>query len=151
MKLSAHIWTELLDETTRRYSWAYISKSNSIVIYAFDMIYFRLPGASNQKCIHKLLFQIAEHYKKQEREIDFVVDLLDVEAPELFAIRVTEGGEEDKQAVTDFEQDLSHFIAQNHLNHKLLSIMEEILVRYNIKNLASVYFSNVVSYTLRRN
>ena len=111
------------------------------------MISFRFPGASNQNFLHRLLFQIAEHYQKQERAIDFVVDLLDVEVPGLFAVCVSESGEEsvtDKKAVADFNQDLRHFIAQNHLNHKLLSTMEEILVRNNMSNLASVYFSNVL-------
>ena len=92
----------------------------------------RLPGASNQKCVHRFLFQIAEHYKEQKKAIDFVVDLLEVDVPELFAVRMTVSVDEtqkDKGAVSDFKRELQMFITQNELKHKLLSKLKEILVR----------------------
>ena len=93
---------------------------------------FRLPGASNQKCVHRFLFQIAEHYKEQRKAIDFVVDLLEIDVPELFTVRMTVSGDEfqkDKGAVSEFKRELQVFIFQNALKHKLLSNLREILVR----------------------
>ena len=94
--------------------------------------FLRLPGASSQKCIHRFLFQIAEHYREEEKAIDYVLELLNIKAPALFAVRQTESGEEsqmDKEAVDEFKHDLWNYIAQNNLNHKLLSVMKEIMVR----------------------
>jgi len=63
---------------------------------------------------------------------DFVIDLLKVETPELFAVCLRKSGEKsenDEAAANAFIQDLQNFIVKNQLKHKLLSEMKEILVR----------------------
>ena len=90
---------------------------------------FRLPGASNQGGIHRFLFQIAAHYKERKNAVEFLTDLLKVENPELFAVCLTKESLKDEAAVHKFTQELQNFIIQNHLKHKLLSQMKEILVR----------------------
>jgi len=92
----------------------------------------RLPGAHNQKGIHKFLFQIAISYKEQKIAVEFIIDLLGIKTPELFAVHLTEKDEkfqEDHVAVKDFAEKLQKFIKENQLKHQLLSQMEKILVR----------------------
>lgn len=66
------------------------------------------------------------------KAIDFVIDLLKFDSPELFAVRLTEHGEkseDDEAAVHVFIQHVQNFISQNQLKHKLLHHMNELLVR----------------------
>jgi len=105
----------------------------------------RLPGASNQTCVHRFLFQIAENYKEQKKELDFVFDILKVDVPELFA----EVSQQDEAAVTNFVRDLKKFVVQNKLKHKLLTEMKEILVRTIIVSQLSILNLAIVHlYTL---
>ena len=139
IKLSEPTWTEFLGEIARRYEMhcqIYPVQISDAFCYAF-----RLPGASNQKCVHRFLFQIAEHYKKHKKELDFVFDILKVDVPELFA----EVSQQDEAAITNFVRELKKFIIDNKLKHKLLTEMKEILVRtivvsqLSILNLAIVH------------
>ena len=78
------------------------------------------------------MFQIAAHYKERMNAADFVTDLLKVETPELFAVCLRKSGEkseDDEAAAQAFIQNLQNFIVKNHLKHKLLHQMKEILVR----------------------
>ena len=102
------------------------------VMWCILWCFFRLPGASNQKCVHSFLFQIADHYKEK---LDFVFDILKVDVPELFA----EVSQQDEAAVTNFVRDLKKFIVQCKLKHRLLTEMKEILVRNH-------YFFSVINF-----
>jgi len=93
---------------------------------------FRLQGAHNREAIHRFLFQIAAHYNTQTNAVDFIIDLLRVEALELLLFCPTKIGEMSQEDGTDvhvFVQNLQNYIAENKLKHQLLHQMKEILVR----------------------
>jgi len=145
IKLSEPTWTEFLGEIARRYEMHCQIYPVQISYVMHSVMLFRLPSASNQKCVHRFLFQIAEHYKKQKKELDFVFDILKVDVPELFA----EVSQQDEAAITNFVRELKKFITDNKLKHKLLTEMKEILVRTIIVSQLSILNLAIVHlYTL---
>ena len=70
---------------------------------------------------------MAEHYQDDGRAGDFLVDLLKLEVPRLFAM---EGGEKEDEAVgRKFSHFLQGYISRCAVKHTILEKMSEVMVR----------------------
>ena len=77
--------------------------------------------------------RVAAYYRQNQKADSFIVDLLQLEIPNLFSVRFDHSGhevQEDTLAVAKFENDLRNFIRQNKLKYSLLSQTKQIMVNH---------------------
>ena len=87
----------------------------------------RFSGAHNHHYLLDFLQSVAEHYYQDGRAGDFIMHLLQLNVPKLFAVEV--GGDKDEAVCRKFSSFLKNYILRCCLQHTLLNNMHRILVR----------------------
>ena len=116
--LSGHLTTQ------GTFIFTMVSRSFAILKNIFSC---RFSGAHVHSFILDFLQSVAKRYQGSGRAKNFVLDLLAIRVPNLFAI---ERGEEaaGEEVQKNFKTFLQDFIRRNDLNHALLSDMNVIMV-----------------------
>ena len=87
----------------------------------------RFSGAQHHHYLVDFLQSVAEHYRQECRAGDLGVDLLNLNVPNLFAVK---GGEEkDEEVRRKFSAFLRSYILRWDLKHTILERINDILVR----------------------
>ena len=89
--------------------------------------FFRLSGAQHHHCLLDFIQSVAKRYHGDSHPEDFVMDLLKLNVPKLFAV---ERESEEVKAVNDkFSLFLREYISHNALKYGILVKMDDIMVR----------------------
>ena len=100
----------------------------------------RFSGAQHHHYLLDFLKRVANRYCDDGRAGDFVMDLLKLKVPKLFAVE--QGGEKDEEVRCMFTTFLRNYIHRNALKHTILKNMSKIMVRQ------AVLFKHTTKHTL---
>ena len=87
----------------------------------------RVPGAQNQHFILNFIKSIGEMYTMDSRSADFILDLLAVKVPKLFAVSYAECTL-DVAVQNEFSIYLHSYIQMNGLKRDMMKSIDKILV-----------------------
>ena len=88
----------------------------------------KLIERCNHRTILMFLKRIAEHYCKESRAHEFILDLISLKVPKLFSTEGKEKKEDTQPVAADFTKFLGEFIARKGLKSVVLAHLQHIMV-----------------------